>query len=285
LVAVSNGECSTFSGFPNCPWPQLTASHFSKLQLSTDPINSSGQSQNYVTTDGQSASLSWCQAPTWGQRPDFYYSQTVAGLLMWGALSEERMGLSFTIAAGPRHRSQVRVQRDSSLILLSQIRDSPNLESQVPVFIFPRNMVAQLYTQALGSLFVASYDSHGYGGGIRTRLHAGESTTQSHSYITTGGLPSISSSELLVLVIQARHEPQRKHLFHYCVFSRCRRNNVSTEIFPSNACCTVACLHSCYLATSLHVTLHTNGVALLPNHDRQAASASERQLQIWRGDL
>jgi hypothetical protein len=32
--------------------------------------------------------------------------------------------------------------------------------------------VAQLYPQALGSLFVASYDSQGYDGGIRTRLHA-----------------------------------------------------------------------------------------------------------------
>jgi hypothetical protein len=46
-------------------------------------------------------------------------------------------------------------------ILLSQIRDSPNLEGQVPVFISPRKRVARLYTQALGSLFVASYDSQG----------------------------------------------------------------------------------------------------------------------------
>jgi hypothetical protein len=58
-----------------------------------------------------------------------------------------------------------------SLILLSQIRDFPNLEGQVPVFISPRNRVTQLYSQALGSLFVAFYDSQGYGGGIRTRLH------------------------------------------------------------------------------------------------------------------
>jgi hypothetical protein len=58
-------------------------------------------------------------------------------------------------------------------ILLSQIRDSPNLEGQAPVFISARNRVAQLYPQALGSLFVASYDSQGYGGGIRIRLHAG----------------------------------------------------------------------------------------------------------------
>jgi hypothetical protein len=58
-------------------------------------------------------------------------------------------------------------------ILLSQIRDSPNLEGQVPVFISPRNRVAQLYSQALGPLLVASYDSQGYSGGIRSRLHTG----------------------------------------------------------------------------------------------------------------
>jgi hypothetical protein len=58
-------------------------------------------------------------------------------------------------------------------ILLSQIRDSPNLEGQVPVFIYPRNRVAELYPQALGSLFISSHNSQGYGGGIRSRLHVG----------------------------------------------------------------------------------------------------------------
>jgi hypothetical protein len=48
-------------------------------------------------------------------------------------------------------------------ILQSQIRDSPNLQGQIPVFISPRNREAQLYPQALGSLFVASYDPQGYG--------------------------------------------------------------------------------------------------------------------------
>jgi hypothetical protein len=38
------------------------------------------------------------------------------------------------------------------------------------------NSVTQLYPQGLGSLFVASYDSQGYGGGIRTRLHRSNST-------------------------------------------------------------------------------------------------------------
>jgi hypothetical protein len=44
-----------------------------------------------------------------------YYCQFVAGLLTWGALSDERTGLSLTIAAGSRQRSHSWgwVQRDS----------------------------------------------------------------------------------------------------------------------------------------------------------------------------
>jgi hypothetical protein len=36
----------------------------------------------------QSASLAWNKAPIWGLRPDLYYCQTVAGLLVCGALSD-----------------------------------------------------------------------------------------------------------------------------------------------------------------------------------------------------
>jgi hypothetical protein len=62
---------------------------------------------------------------------------------MWGALSDERTGLPFIMAAGLDSavilRSESRETRDH--ILLSQIRDSPNLEGQVPVFISPRHWV------------------------------------------------------------------------------------------------------------------------------------------------
>jgi hypothetical protein len=61
----------------------------------------SSQSQGYVTTYGQSASLSWNKTPIWGLRPDFCYCQLWV-YWWWGALSDERTGLSFTIAAGPR---------------------------------------------------------------------------------------------------------------------------------------------------------------------------------------
>jgi hypothetical protein len=57
--------------------------------------------------------------------------------------------------------------------ILSHIWDSTNLEVQFPLYISPRNRVAQLYPQALGSLFVTSYDSQGYGWGIQDRLHMG----------------------------------------------------------------------------------------------------------------
>jgi hypothetical protein len=54
-------------------------------------------------------------------------------------------------------------------ILLSQIRHSPNLEAQIPVFIYPRYTMAHLHSLVQGCPFVASYDSQqGYGGGIRT---------------------------------------------------------------------------------------------------------------------
>jgi hypothetical protein len=68
------------------------------------------ESESYVTTDGQPASLSWSKAPFWGLRPDLYYCLTVAGLLIWGALSDERTGLSFAIATGPRQRSHFLVR-------------------------------------------------------------------------------------------------------------------------------------------------------------------------------
>jgi hypothetical protein len=71
---------------------------------------SQSQSQSFITTDGQPANLSWNKAPIWGLRPDHCYCLTFAGLFMWGTLSDERTGLSFTIAAGPRQRNHFRVR-------------------------------------------------------------------------------------------------------------------------------------------------------------------------------
>jgi hypothetical protein len=72
-------------------------------------------SESKLCYDRRSVGQSWNKAPIWGLRPNFYYCQTVAGLLMWGALSDERTCLSFRIVAGPHvhSHSRVRVQWDS----------------------------------------------------------------------------------------------------------------------------------------------------------------------------
>jgi hypothetical protein len=98
----------------------------------------------------------------WGPRTDFYYCQTVAGLLMWGTLSDERMGL-FTISAGPHQCSHSRVllPRDSGLYFI--VWDSRLPQPGGPDFriYIPGNSAAQLYSHALDALFVVSYDLTG----------------------------------------------------------------------------------------------------------------------------
>jgi hypothetical protein len=65
--------------------------------------------QSYITTYSQSANPSWYQAPIWDLRPIFPHSLFIfligSGLLMWGALSDEKSGLYFSVYAGHRQRS------------------------------------------------------------------------------------------------------------------------------------------------------------------------------------
>jgi hypothetical protein len=85
----------------------------------------------------------------------------VAVLFLWGALSDERTRLQFEVQSlNGQSRSE------PVTILYCLIWDSHNLKSHVLVFISPWIRVAQLYPPALGSLYVASCDSQGYGGGI-----------------------------------------------------------------------------------------------------------------------
>jgi hypothetical protein len=69
----------------------------------------SNQSQSHFATNGQSISK-------WGSWPDIYYLLFDSyGLVLWGALSDERTVLSFVYAAGPHQRSlsRIRFPRDS----------------------------------------------------------------------------------------------------------------------------------------------------------------------------
>jgi hypothetical protein len=54
----------------------MTTFHF--LKFETPPTES--ESESYITTDSESAGLSWNKAPIWGLRPDIYLSLTITVL-------------------------------------------------------------------------------------------------------------------------------------------------------------------------------------------------------------
>jgi hypothetical protein len=102
-------------------------------------------SESYVTTDSQSASLSRNKERISCLRPDSYYCQTVAGLLMWRALSDERRGVVCNCCwSSP-----------------AQSFSGPNPAGLATIFHCLRFET---------SLFVASCVSQGHGGGIGHHL-------------------------------------------------------------------------------------------------------------------
>jgi hypothetical protein len=106
-------------------------------------------SQSYITTDGQSASLSLNKAPLWGLRHDFYYCQDSCWFVDVG-------------------RS---LWREDGSIVYNCSWSSPAQSFTGPS---PVELVTIFYCLRFEtSLFVVSYGSQGYGGGIRPRLHTG----------------------------------------------------------------------------------------------------------------
>jgi hypothetical protein len=128
--------------FCYCQFNSVPNSFPGRLASRNSANSSESESESYITTDGQSASLSWNKAPIWGLRPDIYYCRTVAGLLMWGALSDETTGLSFLYTAGPCQRtlSLVRVPwKSRPYFTVSDLRlpfSSPPTTRRVTVEVF-----------------------------------------------------------------------------------------------------------------------------------------------------
>jgi hypothetical protein len=89
-----------------------------------------------------------------GPRPDSYCCQTRAGLSMWGPLSEERTGLSFTIANGPRQRahSRVRVPRESWLYFTVSDSRLPQPWGTGPCIYIPQEQGGPLISPGTGFL-------------------------------------------------------------------------------------------------------------------------------------
>jgi hypothetical protein len=134
-------------------------------------------------------------------------------------------------------------------ILLFHIRVSLNLEARSPYLYPPGTWCPSYNPQALGSLFVASYDSQGYGGGIRPRLHNLEGKSampwrinsrsieykkppqQCHHFLRSYSLPRrhelLESSLLLRLTVS--------QALQHCN-SRCLLDNSSSRTMQKTAC-------------------------------------------------
>jgi hypothetical protein len=123
LVAACNGRCYPSSRFPNCPRPQLPASQ--QQLLTTEPQQQSQsqvQSQSYLMTDGQSASLSWYQATSKHLRPIFLslplkLSADIAVYEYGASFLMRRWACNLFVqsAIGPRQHWHFRVQVLQSL--------------------------------------------------------------------------------------------------------------------------------------------------------------------------
>jgi hypothetical protein len=95
----------------------------------------------------------------------------------WRALLDGRSGLPFTFASGPHQASHswLWVQRVSWLTVSDSKLPQPG--GPGPRIYIPHQGCGPVIPQALGSLFVASYHSQDYGGGIVTRSARGVLTS------------------------------------------------------------------------------------------------------------
>jgi hypothetical protein len=107
------------------------------------------------------------------------YSPHVTSSLMRGWVCRLQLLLAF--ASSVILRSESHGTHDH--IFLSQIRDSPNLQGQIPVCI-PQEHGGPVIPLGTEFFFFASYDSQGYGGDIRPSLHVGEVLGRTNSLLS-----------------------------------------------------------------------------------------------------
>jgi hypothetical protein len=108
--------------------------------------------------------LSWCQASFGAQDKNFLLSDNCgfvdAGRPLWREDEVCRLQLLVVLTSAVILGSES--HGTDGHILLSQVRDSAHLVGPGARIHISKEQVAQLYSQALCSLFIASYDSQGY---------------------------------------------------------------------------------------------------------------------------
>jgi hypothetical protein len=118
-------------------------------------VHSGCVSRSYFSTGGlPPISSSWATSPLRLTTSNFIFQLNPCGCSPYVKSSLTRgwvcrLQSLLVLASAVTLRSESRGIYDH--ILLSQVRDSCNLEGHIPVFISPRNRVAQLYPQAPGS--------------------------------------------------------------------------------------------------------------------------------------
>jgi hypothetical protein len=108
------------------------------------------QGQHYLTTDGQSACLSWCQAIIWERRPIFLsfpwkLSSDICGScypLWW---EDTSVSYSCNWVSPTQVGLGAEPRGTHNHILLAQFWQSPNLEGKVPASIPRRDRAAQYW--------------------------------------------------------------------------------------------------------------------------------------------
>jgi hypothetical protein len=138
------------------------------------------QSQSYITTDSQSASPSWCQAPIWHPWPIFlsveiFFRQLRVWYFVALSLTRGRvynlLSLLVLASAVPLG-SESRGTQDH--ISLSQFLRLPQPGGPVPRIYIPQEQGDPDIPPGTGFPFRRLYDSQGYGGGILSHLHTGK---------------------------------------------------------------------------------------------------------------
>jgi hypothetical protein len=172
---------------------QLLLGPSSAVILWSEHRRTQRQSQSYLTTDGQSESLFWCRATIRARDQFFFLTEIflrqlrvcyfVAPSLTRGRVSNLLVQSAVTL--GSKSRRSVTISYCSF--------ETPIWRARSP-YLYPPGTGWLSYTPgALGSLFIASYDSQGYGGGFLTRIHTKR-----------------TQRRYLVLLITSQHGPGRK---------------------------------------------------------------------------
>jgi hypothetical protein len=190
-------------------------------------LSSKSHGQSYVTTEGQSASLSSVMH-TFGVEDYIFITSDSWGFVDLGRpLCREDVSVVYNCCWVSPAQPFSGTGRAGLMTILYCLRfeTPPTWKARFP-YLYPPGTGWPIYTpQALGSIFAASYDSQDCGGGIRNSLHAGNLVA-----------PTTHA-------IQPRHVLRRKHRSQHffcccCCYCHClAMDPLLIERLPRNGQC------------------------------------------------